>query len=115
MPKLKPGDVFTVPTRYIVNPPNHIGPRKTLAEWNNSVPIDYSAHEMPLRGDSQSAWQAVDLSMSKGVFGTVPTSHDPLNVAEESLAVTCPHCGHTSDVRIPARPVVSSPAAADKA
>ncbi len=22
---------------------------------------------------------------------------------EESLAVTCPHCGHTSDVRIPAR------------
>ncbi len=28
---------------------------------------------------------------------------DPLNVAEESLAVTCPHCGHTSDVRIPAR------------
>ncbi len=40
---------------------------------------------------------------------------DPLDVAEESLAVTCPHCGHTSDVRIPARPVVSSPAAADKA
>ncbi len=31
------------------------------------------------------------------------SAKDPLNVAEETLAVTCPHCGHTSDVRIPAR------------
>ncbi len=26
-----------------------------------------------------------------------------VKTAEESLAVTCPHCGHTGDVRIPAR------------
>ncbi len=49
--------------------------------------------------------QAVEVwtQAKDGVLKGAAVAKDPLNVAEESLAVTCPHCGHTSDVRIPAR------------